>query len=137
MTINWGALVNGAAAGLLIAGPAAVIGTLITRNGAGAGVVALFVLAIAFGLMTAGFGAARIERTTPLQHAALAPVIAYVLLQVVLHLRRLAAGDPVDLWRYPVFGILASSLGVVGGMVANRWMVGEDRKARSGTEGEP
>lgn len=136
MKLNWGALINGALAGLLIAGPAGIIGTLATRNGASAPVVLLFVLAIAFGLMAAGFGAARIERQFPLQHAALAPVIAYVALQLVLHARLLLLGEPVDLWRYPVFGLLASSLGVLGGMLANRWMASEDKKARRGLNGD-
>jgi hypothetical protein len=134
--LNWGALINGALAGLLIAGPAGIIGTLVTRNGASAPVVLFFVLVIAFGLMAAGFGAARIERRFPLQHAALAPVLAYVALQVVLHARRLALGEPIDFWRYPVFGLLASSLGVLGGMLANRWMAGEDKQARRGLNGD-
>jgi hypothetical protein len=136
MTINWAALVSGAMAGLLIAGPAGIIGTLLTRNGAGAPIVALFVLAIAFGLVAAGFGAARLEREYPLQHAALAPVLAYVLLQAVLHTRLLLLGEPIDLWRYPVFGLLASSLGVLGGMLANRWMASEDKQARRGLNGD-
>ena len=135
MKLNWGALINGALAGLLIAGPAGIIGTWLTRNGAGAAIVALFVLAIAFGLVAAGFGAARLEREYPLQHAALAPVLAYVLLQVVLHARLLLLGETIDLWRYPVFGLLASSLGVLGGMLANRWMASEDKKARRGLNG--
>ena len=96
----------------------------------------LFVVVIAFGLMAAGFGAARLERRFPLQHAALAPVLAYVALQLVLHARLLLLGEPVDLWRYPVFGLLASSLGVLGGMLANRWMAGEDKKARRGLNGD-
>ena len=136
MPINWSALFNGAAAGLLIAGPAGIIGTLVTRNGANAGVVLLFVLAIAFGLVAAGFGAARLERQYPLQHAALAPVLAFVLLQVLLHARLLAAGESIDVWRYPVFGLLASSLGVLGGMLANRWMASDDKKARRGLNGD-
>ncbi len=136
MKLNWGALINGALAGLLIAGPAGIIGTLVTRDGASAPVVFLFVLAVGFGLVAAGFGAARLEREFPLQHAALAPVLAYVALQLVLHARRLAAGESVDLWRYPVFGLLASSLGVLGGMLANRWMASEDKKTRRGLNGD-
>ncbi len=136
MKLDWSALINGALAGLLIAGPAGIIGTLVARNGAGAPIVLLFVLAVAFGLVAAGFGAARLERQFPLQHAALAPVLAYVALQLVLHARRLALGEPVDLWRYPVFGLLASSLGVLGGMLANRWMASEDKKARRGLNGD-
>lgn len=136
LRLNWGALVNGAAAGLLIAGPAGIIGTLLARGGAGAPVVLLFVLAVGFGLVAAGFGAARLERRFPLQHAALAPVLAYVALQAVLHARLLMLGEPIDLWRYPVFGLLASSLGVLGGMLANRWMAGEDKKARRGFNGD-
>lgn len=136
MRLNWGALINGALAGLLIAAPAGIIGTLVTRNGAAAPVVLLFVLVIAFGLVAAGFGAARLEREFPLQHAALAPVLAYVALQVVLHARRLALGEPIDLWRYPVFALLASSLGVLGGMLANRWMASEDKKTRRGLNGD-
>ena len=120
MKIDRNAVVAGAALGAAVAAAAIVLAQAI-KSLTGSNANLLLYLVLLGGLVLGGRAAARRQPTAPLTHGALAALVAYVALIVVITGLRLALGrevaDPVSL----VFnGLMAASAGILGGYLAAR-----------------
>ncbi|MEY2420954.1 MAG: hypothetical protein QOI95_1021 [Acidimicrobiaceae bacterium] len=126
-TIDWRAVGAGVVAALVLALPAGLIGAVVVDDESNNGVF-IFFLVIMAGMLVGGFVAGSKRPDTPLTHGALAAVIAYALAQMVTVLVRVLGDTKL---RSPVVyvfnALLMASLGVVGGLVAER------RNARLGS----
>ena len=120
MKIDRNAVVAGAALGAAVAAAAIVLAQAI-KSLRGSNANLLLYLVLLGGLVLGGRTSARRQPTAPLTHGALAALVAYVALIVVITAVRLALGrevaDPVSL----VFnGLMAASAGILGGYLAAR-----------------
>jgi putative membrane protein (TIGR04086 family) len=117
----------GVVAALVFALPAALIGAIVVTDESNNGVFAFFLVIMA-GMLVGGFVAGSKRPDSPLTHGALAAVIGYAAAQTVTILVRVVDGSKL---RSPVVyvfnALLMASLGVVGGLVAER------RNARLGS----
>ena len=127
MAIDWRAVGAGVAAALVFALPAGLIGAVVVNDESNNGVF-VFCLVIMAGMLVGGFVAGSKRPDTPLTHGALAAVLAYAGAQTVTVLVRVLGDTKL---RSPVvylFNVLLmASLGVVGGLIAER------RNARLGS----
>jgi putative membrane protein (TIGR04086 family) len=125
--IDWRAVGVGVIATLVLALPAALIGAIVVTDESNNGVFAFFLVIMA-GMVVGGFVAGSKQPDSPLTHGALAAVIGYAAAQTVTILVRVVDGSKL---RSPVVyvfnALLMASLGVVGGLVAER------RNARMGS----
>ena len=129
MALNRSAVGTGAIAALPIVLPAAVVNAwqagVDDPNGA---VVAVSFLALLLGFMFGGFAAARTsDEGTPLVHGAAGAAAAWAVLQVVSIAIRLVRGDGVSPATIVFTGLLATSAGLVGGILATRSLNQERR----------
>lgn len=120
MKIDRGAVVAGAGLGAAVAAAAILLAQGIKSLTGTDANLALYLVLLA-GLVVGGRAAARRQPEAPLTHGALAALVAYVALIVVITAIRLALGrevaDPVSL----VFnGLMAASAGILGGYLAAR-----------------
>lgn len=118
MNVDRGAVLAGAQLAVLIAAGAIVIAQAITSF-TDTDANLLLYLVLLGGLGAGGRLAARRQPDAPLTHGALATLAAYLVLNVVITVIRLALGhevaDPVSL----VFnGLMAASAGIFGGYLA-------------------
>lgn len=116
-------IVVGALLTIVLAVPPTVVAVLATDDDTLAGsswVPALF-LWIVVAFFAGGLLAARAQPHAPLAHGALAALLAYVLVQGVGVVRHLLTGDEIAWLAIPFNALLASSTGMVGGIVANWW----------------
>ena len=125
--IDWRAVGAGVVAALTLALPAALIGAVVVDDESNNGVFVFFLIIMA-GMLVGGFVAGSKRPDSPLTHGAVAAVIAYALAQIVTVLVRLLGDTKL---RSPVVylfnALLMASLGIVGGLVAER------RNARVGS----
>jgi putative membrane protein (TIGR04086 family) len=125
--IDWRAVSAGVVAALVLALPAALIGAVVVDDESNNGVFVFFLVIMA-GMVVGGFVAGSKRPDSPLTHGAIAAVIAYALAQSVTVLVRVLGDTKL---RSPVVyvfnALLMASLGVVGGLVAER------RNARLGS----
>jgi predicted permease len=117
------ALAVGAAAGLAIALPAALLAQVADATSSGddppAVVLPLFLVTLT-GLGVAGFVAASKRPDAPLRHGSLAALAAFVLVQGLGIARNLVAGNDVSIAAALFNATVATGLGVLGGYVAER-----------------
>jgi len=126
-SIDWRAVRLGALAALTLALPAGLIGAVVVNNDSNNGVFVFFVLIMA-GMLAGGFVAGSKRPDAPLLHGAIAAVVAYVVAQALTLVVRLLDGSDLRSPVVYVFNtLLMASLGVVGGLVAER------RNARLGS----
>jgi O-antigen ligase len=127
MTIDWKAVGAGVVAALVLALPAGLIGAVVVNDESNNGVFG-FYLVIMAGMLVGGFVAGSKRPDSPLTHGAIAAVLAYGLAQAVTVLVRVLGDTKL---RSPVVyifnALLMASLGVVGGLIAER------RNARIGS----
>jgi len=120
MTIDWKAVGAGVAAALVLALPAGLIGAVVVNDESNNGVFVFFLVIMA-GMLVGGFVAGSKRPDSPLTHGAIAAVLAYALAQTVTVLVRVLGDTKL---RSPVVyifnALLMASLGVVGGLVAER-----------------
>jgi putative membrane protein (TIGR04086 family) len=125
--IDWRAVGAGVVAALVLALPAGLIGAVVVTDESNNGVFVFFLVIMA-GMLVGGFVAGSKRPDTPFIHGALAAVIAYALAQTVTVLVRVLGDSTL---RSPVVyvfnALLMASLGVVGGLLAER------RNARLGS----
>ena len=76
----------------------------------------LIIVSFAFG----GYATARELDDQPLQHAAVAAIVAFAVVQLVGIVIALARGNSVNLPGIVLTGLLAASAGVLGGLLAAR-----------------
>jgi hypothetical protein len=112
MTIDWRAVGVGAAVGLAIAVPGAVLGGVTD-------IVAFAVLVFA-GFVAAGFVAASKAPSAPFTHGIAAGVVVWIVVQGIGTLLVVAKGDDLHPLAYIFNGLLAAGLGLLGGLVAER-----------------
>ena len=122
MALNRAAVQSGVVAALPLVLPAAVANAwLAGRDDPNAGLVALTFLALLVGFTFAGFAAARGPTGgAPLQHAAAGAAAAWAVIQVIAIVVRLVRGDGISPVGIVFTGLLASSAGLVGGILATR-----------------
>ena len=127
MTIDWRAVGAGVVAALVFALPAGLIGAVVVNDESNNGVFVFFLVIMA-GMLVGGFVAGSKRPDTPLTHGALAAVLAYAGAQTVTVLVRVLGDTKLRSPVVYVFNVLLmASLGVVGGLVAER------RNARLGS----
>ena len=125
--VDWRAVRLGAVAALALALPAGLIGAVVVNDDSNNGVFVFFVLIMA-GMLVGGFVAGSKRPDAPLMHGAVAAVVAYVVAQALTLVVRLLDGSDLRSPVVYVFNtLLMASLGVVGGLVAER------RNARLGS----
>lgn len=116
--VDVGAITLGAVLAAAIAVPAAVVGNGVVDDDS-AGVVAFGAMALA-GFLIGGFVAgARAHRAGPV-HGAAAAGLAVVATQAIVAIVRLVGDDDVSLASLLVNALLAASLGLAGGWLADR-----------------
>ncbi len=120
MKLDGRAVATGAAVALVFAVPAAVISALLVEDDASNGVFVFYAI-ILFGMLLGGFVAGAKRPDLPYTHGAAAAALAYVVAQVVAVAVKAADGGKVRSPVVYVFNLLlAASLGVVGGYLAER-----------------
>lgn len=118
--IDWRAVAIGAGAALVLAFPAALIGAIVVDDESN-NTVWLFFLLIMAGVVAGGFVAGSKRPDSPLTHGALAGAGGYLVAQVGTILVRVIDGAELRSPVVYVFNtLLMASLGVVGGIVAER-----------------
>jgi peptidoglycan/LPS O-acetylase OafA/YrhL len=126
-SIDWRAVGAGVVAALALALPAGLIGAVVVDDESNNGVFVFFLVIMA-GMLVGGFVAGSKRPDSPLTHGAVAAVLAYALAQTVTVIVRILGDTTL---RSPVVyvfnALLMASLGVVGGLVAER------RNARLGS----
>ncbi len=114
-------VLTGAGVTILLAVPPALIGLLLDSDDSLEGsswVPALFFwITVAFFL--GGLVAARAQPHAPLAHGAAAALLGYLLVQGVGAVRHLISGEGLSWLSITFAALLASSIGTVGGIVAN------------------
>ena len=118
--IDWRAAGTGALAALLLALPAALIGAIVVDDDSNNGVFVFYVVIMA-GILLGGFVAGSKRPDAPLTHGAVAAVLAYFVAQALAVIVKLAADSKLASPAAYVFNtLLMASLGVVGGLIAER-----------------
>jgi hypothetical protein len=118
--IDWRAVGAGVVAALVLALPAGLVGAVIVTDESNNGVF-LFFLLIMVGMLAGGFIAGSKRPDSPLTHGAIAAAFAYTAAQSVTILVRVVDGSTLRSPVVYVFNLLLmASLGVVGGLVAER-----------------
>ena len=122
MEVDRGALVRGALVAAVIAVPAAIVGRLVAPDDGGLNAASGALLAVTMiGLAIGGAVAANQQRVgAPLTHGILAAAAVYVVVQIVLILRRLVSDDEIR-WDLVVSNLVWSVIaGAVGGFIGGR-----------------
>jgi uncharacterized membrane protein YeaQ/YmgE (transglycosylase-associated protein family) len=120
VSLDWLAVRAGAIAALVFALPAGVVSAIVVDDDSGGGVLVFYVVIIV-GMLAGGFVAGSKRPDAPLTHGALAAATAYVIAQVVTVLVKVAKGSDVRSPAVYVFNLLLmASIGVVGGLIAER-----------------
>ena len=122
MEVDRGALVRGALVAAVIAVPAAIVGRLVAPDDGGLNAASGVLLAVTMiGLAVGGAVAANQQRVgAPLTHGILAAAAVYVVVQIVLILRRLVSDDEIR-WDLVVSNLVWSVIaGAVGGFIGGR-----------------
>jgi putative membrane protein (TIGR04086 family) len=117
------AVVAGTSIALAIAVPAALISQLLDTKGTvhdHSGVLAVAFIVVLVGFVAGGFVAGSKRTDAPLANGAMAALLAFAIVQGVGVIRRSITGDDISWLAIPFNGLIAASLGVLGGYVAGR-----------------
>ena len=117
--LDWAVIRSASLSGLLIIVPAAVVSALSFDETSSSNWAILFGFMILIGFVVAGYLAGAKRSDTPMMHGAAAALACYVVVQLFGLLRRLAAGDDINLLSYPVTALFAATFGVAGGVFAD------------------
>jgi hypothetical protein len=112
MDLDWRAVAVGAATGLVIAVPGAVLG--------GVTDIVAFAALVFAGFVIAGVVAASKGPGTPFTHGIVAGVVVWAVIQGIGTLLVVAKGDDLHPLAYVFNGLLAAGLGLLGGLIAER-----------------
>jgi TRAP-type C4-dicarboxylate transport system permease small subunit len=82
----------------------------------------LFWVLILFGGAAGGWAVIRLSPQARVSYAAAAGGAAYVVVQLIGVVRRLISGDPISWLAFPLLALLMATCGMLGGMLAKRWM---------------
>ncbi len=112
---------RGAAACLVLAAPVAVVSSLLAdHEDRNRGVLSVLSLVLLFSFALGGFAAGRESVDLPAKHAAAAGAVAFLIVQTLGLLARLARGAPLSPARIVLSALLAMSVAVLGGLLAAR-----------------
>lgn len=117
--LDWPVIRAAATAGLIIIIPAAVLSEVLVGDGGAANWAFLFWFVILIGFVIAGFGAGARRSDTPLMHGATAALVAYVVVQLFGFIKRLIAGETINVFTYPLMALLSATCGVAGAVFAD------------------
>ena len=123
MRLDWRAIGAGAAIALMVAVPAALIGELLLGDDPPdeqSPLVFVFVALILLGCLAGGYTAGARRPDMPLTHGAMAALSAYVAVQAVGVVLVAARGDDIRVVAIIFNALLSASVGVLGGLLANR-----------------
>ena len=112
MDLDWRAVAVGAALGLAVAVPGAVLG--------GVTDIVAFAALVFAGFVVAGTVAASKGPSTPFTHGIVAGVVVWAVVQGIGTLLVVAKGDDLHPLAYVFNGLLAAGLGLLGGLIAER-----------------
>ena len=117
------AVAVGAGVALAICVPAAILAQVLDQAGTvdddTSWLIVLFGVVL-IGMGVGGYVAAERRLDAPLSNGAVAALAAYLLVQTIGAVRLLASGDTVTWAAIPFFALLASSAGMIGGLLADR-----------------
>ena len=116
----WPAIGRGAVVAAAITVPLAIFMEFLRRDRelSGSSLGFLFLALILCGFAVGGFVTAKNIETTPLMHAALAALVAFVIIQGFGIIRRLLADEAIAWDGIVLNALLAASFGMIGGWVA-------------------
>jgi putative membrane protein (TIGR04086 family) len=120
LTVDLRAVLVGAGVALAISVPFALVGGLVLDDRSPDGLVFLFVAAVLAGTGVGGFVAGSRQIDFPLTHGALAALAAFAVAQAVSATVDLTQGDDVSPLAVVFNAMLATSVGLIGGLVAAR-----------------
>lgn len=118
MRLDWLTIRTSAIAGLIIVLPSAILSEAFVGDDGAPGWTVFFSILILVGFVIAGFGAGRLRDDTPMIHGAMAALVCWAVVQFLGAVRRLIAGDPLNLAGYPVIAAIAMGAGIIGAMFA-------------------
>lgn len=117
LRIDWEVVLAGAGLAAAVDVPVIVLGT--TLSGDSSLVIPLYFVLLA-GQVAAGAYAARHHLEAPLVHGALAPLVAYLVIVIVVVVVRAIDGRAPDAVALVFDGFMAASAGILGALVATR-----------------
>ncbi|MFT7601262.1 MAG: hypothetical protein ACI8TP_004213 [Acidimicrobiales bacterium] len=117
--LDWPVVRFGAGYGLALIIPAALISAVLASSDSSSNLAFLFSFLILIGFVVAGYVAGNRRTDTPMMHGAAAALSCYVVVQLFGLLRRLAAGDDINLFTYPLAALFAATCGVAGAVFAD------------------
>lgn len=110
---------RGTLTALVLALPAGILNQFAARDGATLWTLVLW-LVIMFGAASGGYAVRRLCPSARLHHAAAAGALAYVIVQSIGVVRRLASGETISWLAYPFLALLMASVAMLGGVYATR-----------------
>lgn len=126
--LDWGVVRRGAGYSLTWVVPATILNLVAAANDVGS-LVFLTFLAILLGFAFGGYAAAREPLDTPLQHAAAAAFLAFVVVQGVLLVVAVVRGSDINPVGIAFTGFLSACTGILGGLLAVRGVRPSQRRA--------
>lgn len=120
MTVDPRVVLLGTGVALALAVPFALVAELVVDDATPGALVFLFVAVILVALGVGGFVAGSKAPDAPISHGALAAIAAFVVVPGVSAVVNLVQGDEVHAVAFAFNALLATSMGVIGGLVAAR-----------------
>jgi 4-hydroxybenzoate polyprenyltransferase len=116
LSLDWRAILLGAAVGLAIAFPGLVLGGLLD--------VELFAIVVLGGFVGAGYVAGSKRPDAPLSHGILAALVTFGIAEAIAIALILAKGNDLHPAVYVFLAGVAAGLGLIGGTIAERRSTG-------------
>jgi putative membrane protein (TIGR04086 family) len=120
VTVDPRVVLLGTGVALALAVPFALVAELVVDDATPGALVFLFVAVILVALGVGGFVAGSKAPDAPISHGALAAIAAFVVVPGVSAVVNLVQGDEVHAVAFAFNALLATSMGVIGGLVAAR-----------------
>lgn len=116
-----------AAAGVLLAVPAALANVVLSSQDDRSALLSFLTLVVlVLGFLLAGFAAGLVARHDIARHGAAAALVVFVLVEIIAVLGRLDRGDGISLFSILFTGFLAAAAGAGGANLGSRRPAGPD-----------
>ncbi len=119
------ALWRGMVTALVVVLPVGILNQYLVSSGdlsAASPVVIFFIILILVGAASGGWAVIRLSPQAPLNYAAGAAALAYLIIQSIGVAIRLFSDKPISWLGYPLQALLMATFGMLGGMYARRWL---------------
>lgn len=116
---------RGTVTALVVVLPVGIFNQVLVDSGdidGGSPVTFLFWILILLGGASGGWAVIRLSPRASISYAAAAAATAYVVVQLVGVVKRLITDDPISWLAFPLLALLMATCGMLGGMLAKRWM---------------